>query len=124
MLSSIGFTELPSSVNVTAGDEAVFRCQHSDAEFIGWRVNSMPFRQTSVPGVSQGTDGSLTILALPENNGTLVECVALFTDGTLPISSPPAILVVQGKNHGIHSYNSEIFLNSNEFHYLVSYWTS
>lgn len=91
---SLGFTELPRTHNVTAGSEVEFRCQHSDADFIGWRVNNASVGKSPLPGVSQ-RQGTLIILALPEYNGTVVECVALFLDGS-PEHSPPVYLIVEG----------------------------
>ena len=84
------------TLNVTAGVEAIFRCQHSAADSLGWRVNGNSIERDPLPGVSEGP-GTLTILALPENNGTVVECVALFFNGSLPSLSPPAYLIVQGR---------------------------
>ena len=84
---------------MTAGVEAVFMCRHPTADYVVWRVNNVSVgrtsNQTSIP-VSQGT-GTLTILALPEYNGTVVECVALFIDGSPPEISPPVRLIVEGK---------------------------
>ena len=89
--------ELPQTRNVTAGSEVEFRCQHSEADFIGWRVNNVSVRNSPLPGVSQSQAGTaLTILALPEYNGTVVECVALFLDGSQPEYSPPVYLIVEG----------------------------
>ena len=88
--------EAPTTLEVTAGTEAVFRCQHSGADSLGWRVNYTSVERYPLPGISEGL-GILTILALPEYNGTVVECVALFFDGSLPALSPPAYLIVQGR---------------------------
>ena len=80
---------------MTAGVDAVFRCRHSDADFIGWKVNNVSIGRDPLPGVSVGA-GTLTILALPEFNGTVVECLAFFISGTAE-SAPPVMLIVQGK---------------------------
>lgn len=90
------FTEAPMTLNVTPGTEAVFRCRHSAADSLGWRVNSSSIERNPLAGVSEGS-GTLTILALPEYNGTVVECVALFFNGSLPTLSQPAYLIVQGR---------------------------
>ena len=82
---------------MTAGVEAVFRCQHSNADFIGWRVNDTSVERSSLTGISQDRHGTLTILALPEYNGIAVECVALYFDGSMPELSPPAYLFVEGR---------------------------
>lgn len=88
------FTEVPRTLNVTAGNDAVFMCDHSDAAFLGWLINGEPALRANISGVSMQTN-SLTILALPEYNGTEVECLALYLDGTSE-TSPPALLIVQG----------------------------
>lgn len=89
------FTEVPQTVNVTAGNDAVFRCLHSDAEFYGWRIDGRSARTANLSEVSVQSN-MLTILALPEYNGTVVECIALYSDGTPSQTSPPALLIVQG----------------------------
>ena len=92
------FTEIPRTLNVTAGIQAMFRCQHSDADTLAWRVNNRSIRQSPLRGLSQSQDRStLTIIALPEYNGTLVECLALYFDGSPPDSAPPAYLIVEGR---------------------------
>ena len=57
--------------------------------------------------------GTLTILALPEYNGTVVECVAFFIDGSPPTFTPPVILIIQGRVVHVHT------ITGNEFHHLV-----
>lgn len=83
-------------LTVTAGVEAVFTCRHSEADFIAWKVNNESVRQAMLPGISTGT-GTLTIVGLPEYNGTVVECVGLFLDGSPPVTAPPVRLTVQGR---------------------------
>ena len=82
---------------MTAGEPAVFRCRHSNTDFIAWTVNGVSAQSTNltVSGISVAGD-TLTILALPENNGTVVECVVFFLDGSPPASTPPVMLIVQG----------------------------
>ena len=58
-------------------------------------MNNTSVERSPLPGVSQ-RQGALTILALPEYNGTVVECVALFFDGSSPELTPPVYLLVEG----------------------------
>ena len=80
---------------MTAGIEAEFRCQHSDANFIGWRVNNQSIECSPLPGVSQD-HVTLIVLALPEYNATVIECVALYLNGSSELA-PPAYLIVEGR---------------------------
>ena len=59
-------------------------------------MNGTSIERNPLPGVSEGS-GSLTILALPELSGIMVECVALFFDGSPPDLTLPAYLIVQGR---------------------------
>ena len=82
------------------GEEAVFRCRHPTADIIGWRVNGSSVGQNHptdiTPGTTRDDDGNLvntlTIIARPEYNGTEVQCVALFRDGSPTVTSPPSVL--------------------------------
>ena len=108
LLTILAFNEVPVSQEVPVGTEAVFRCQHSTAHYIGWRVNGSFVGRNSPPDITPGTtrdeDGNLvdtlTIVARLEYNGTIVVCVAQFDDGTPDeTSEPPAILLIQGINY-------------------------
>ena len=87
---------------VGAGVEAVFRCQHLTARFLGWIVNGSTVGQTPPPGIttdtSQGENGTLvntlTILTHPEYNKTEVECEAFFSNGSPSEVTPPVILII------------------------------
>ena len=93
-------------MEVPVGSEAVFRCRHSTADNIRWRVNEtlVSFR-SSPPGITYSiiTEGSylvdtLTIVARLDYNGTTIVCVAEFDDGSPDeTSQPPAVLRVQGE---------------------------
>ena len=77
-------------------EQAVCRCRHTSPEgIIGWRVNGSSFVQ--FPDITTGSINengalvyTLTIPVWSEYNGTVVVCLALFTDGTPPESTPPA----------------------------------
>ena len=75
------------------------RCRHmtSDAH-ISWRVNGSPSgRFPDIRPGSVNEDGTivdtLTIPAEPQYNGTVVECVAVFFDGSPTEVSPPATIL-------------------------------
>ena len=75
------------------------RCRHmtSDAHIISWRVNGLTVRQFSdIRTDFVNENGSivytLTIPAQPQYNGTVVECVAIFFDGSPTEVSPPATI--------------------------------
>ena len=79
---------------------ATFQCQHPLAIAIGWRVNGIPLLNIAdLQNLSSTTHNGVTMLSiggLLENNGTIVECIATFFDGSPPISSTPVPLLVQG----------------------------
>ena len=99
------FHEAPVSVEVPVGSEAVFRCRHSTADNIRWRVNGTLISGRNpppdiTPGVEDGTPvDTLTIVARLDYNGTTIVCVAQFDDGSSDeTSQPPAVLRVQGES--------------------------
>ena len=95
------FNEVPVSEEVSIGAEAVFRCQHPSADTIRWRVNSTLIGRNSPPDVIRGTIldedntlvDTLTIVVRVRYNGTVVECVARFDDGTPEEQTEPAVLL-------------------------------
>ena len=81
---------------VGVGVVAMFRCDYPDARFIGWKVNNSDLETQSFPNITIDDQSRvLTILALPEYNGTMIVCEALPRNGNL-IPSPSANLFVQG----------------------------
>ena len=95
-----GFAEIPVNVTVELGTATPpCRCRHmtSDAH-ISWRVNGSPSgRFPDIRPGSVNEDGTivdtLTIPAEPQYNGTVVECVAVFFDGSPNEVSPPATIL-------------------------------
>ena len=90
----------------------MFRCRHLTADAISWTVNGLSrrdFPEDIVPGSTNDHDGTLvytlTIPARSEYNGTEVECVAFFRDGSQ--STPPVTLTLI---EGIH-YSREWLIN-------------
>ena len=78
---------------------ATFQYQHPTAAAISWRIN-VTFLSDFSEGIStvHSSDGvsTLTIVALPKYNSTVIECVAVFFDSPTE-ETTPAIMIVQGK---------------------------
>ena len=95
----LAFIEAPTSQNVLIGQDAAFRCQHSTADTIRWRINGSLVSRSNIPdGVGLDADGLVEILTITgrlDYNGTEVECVARFDNGSPElVSNPPALLIV------------------------------
>lgn len=101
------FTEQPESQIVAIGENVEFRCRHETADYIGWKVNGSPILSDlnsrnisianfSVPG---GPSRSILILgaATPTYNGSVVTCMAVFTNNCPSQNSLFAPLLIQGK---------------------------
>ena len=98
-INHVGFTELPSSMMVTPGTRATFRCRHETADVIGWRVNGTSIGQVGnpdfIPGTTRRGDGSLvhilTVVVRPEYNDTEIVCVAAFIQQEVPLELSPVV---------------------------------
>ena len=98
----IGFAEIPANITVELGTATPpYRCRHtSSGAIITWLVNNIllsgQFRD--IRSLSINEDGiivyTLTIPAEPQYNGTVVECVAIFLDGSPTEVSPAATLLL------------------------------
>ena len=82
MYAIVEFTTVPSSLEVNTGEEAVFLCRYPGATIIWWINGTAAVNSPSITVTSSGEQPSdtLTITALPEYNGTIIECVALLQD--------------------------------------------
>ena len=97
----VAFDEVPDSQKVSVGVEAEFRCRHSTADFIRWRVNGSLVGGNPPSGIIRDTTrddsdnlvDTLTITARPEYNRTVVVCVASFDDGSPNEETFPAELI-------------------------------
>ena len=103
------FTEapLPILLIVILGEQHTYMCNHSATKDITWRVNTkvLGVEIREIPGI-QYTDiitnsggaevYTLTIRALPRNNGTTIQCTAAFSGGATPESTPMATFLIQG----------------------------
>ena len=102
----VDFTEYPLNITLLIGSEreVVFRCRHPNANLIGWIVNGSSLGQNPPPDITPGTtrddDGALvntlTIIARPEYNETVVECQAFF-DGSTEMTPPVTLTIINGK---------------------------
>ncbi len=83
---------------------ATFQCQHPLADVVGWRVNGIPLSVATlqnVSAVSVGATSMLSIGTLLVYNGTTVECVATFFDGSSPQFTAPVALLIQARYNRI-----------------------
>ena len=98
-----GFVDVPSSVNVTVGQQATFYCNHSSSNQIGWIVNDTTLIALDNTDITTSTvlvpDGSylhqLKIWARREYNQTRIQCLAFVGDSS--VISPHAMLLIQGE---------------------------
>ena len=96
------FAEYPVNITLPTGSEtnAVFRCQHQSLEaIIDWRVNGLPRRRFPNITISAISENGIIVdlMVIParvEYNGTEVECVAIFMNGSQPKVTPPATLTI------------------------------
>lgn len=97
--------EVPSSLNVTIGEQALFYCNHSTTQDIAWRINDTSLSVLNLPTITtrrirlQDSPGDsfvheLAIQALMEYNQTSVQCLAYI--GSSPEYSPEATVLIQG----------------------------
>ena len=91
------FIEIPTSINISVGETAEFKCRHTAAYNLLWRVNGSLISQANPPpGITAEfiSGGSkLTIVGRPEYDGIEVVCVARFFSSSPDESTdPPAIL--------------------------------
>ena len=109
-----GFLKVPSSINVTVGQERRFQCQHSTADTITWRVNGTRLSDNHplniVTHTEMSSSGSsnnlssmavnivhiLTIQGAQVYNETTIQCEAVFFDSSPSELSPEVVSLVQG----------------------------
>ena len=91
-------TPSPLTVAVEQGT-ATFQCQHPLAIAVGWRVNGILLNVATFQNISSATPNDVTILSIGTllvYNGTTVECIATFIDGSSPQFAPTVLLFIQG----------------------------
>ena len=91
------FIEIPTSVNISVGETAEFRCRHSTADVVIWRVNgSWISRANPPPGITTEYifgGSKLTIVGRSDYDRFKVVGVARFFSSSPEESTyPPAIL--------------------------------
>ena len=94
------FTTVPSSLAVAVGEEAVFQCNYPGALYIDWAINEVFIHigvfsfipSNAALSVSEQHFDTLTITALPEYNGTEVQCVAWLL-ASVQLTSPVLLLI-------------------------------
>ena len=91
------FIEIPTSVNISVGETAEFRCRHATADVVLWTINGSLISLSNPPlGITPEfiSGGSkLTIVGRVEYNGTEVVGVARFFSVSPDESTyPPAFL--------------------------------
>ena len=115
----------PSTQIVTQGDTAIFTCQNSAADSVGWKINQTSIgRLEATTGITAESrvqpDGLLRILKIegrPEYNASMVECVGFFIGGPSQ-SSQVVFLLIQG----IVMNPSSHFLCSYSYSDNCNYW--
>ena len=88
---------------VTVGEQHIYKCSHSTADRITWRVNDrvLGVEILTIPGIdtiSHPDDSVITlkIRALSRNNETTIQCTAAFVDGSSQ-RSPIVTFLIEGK---------------------------
>ena len=86
-------------------ENATFHCRYLLADVISWRVNGTLLNTAatfsnisaiSFAGVNGVSTHILSIGTLLVYNGTTIECVAVFIDGSSPQYTAPVPLFIQG----------------------------
>ena len=102
------FIVQPVSVERAEGLEAVFSCQYQEEGLTvtyDWAINNTILETDTEtvrarPPSSPGGPATLTILATPEHNNSVVQCVATIRNGIVTVRSEvstTATLTVRGK---------------------------
>ena len=115
---STSFEITPSPLTVAVEQRtATFQCQHPQAVAIGWKVNGIPLNVATLQNVSDASVGILSgvarilsIRTLLVYNGTIVECIATFVNGSPPQFTPPVPLLIQGMYNKINVFHTVNFL--------------
>ena len=85
--------------NITLNEDVVFHCSHSDAIAYAWYTNGSPVGNNPPEDITPSFN-TLTIIALPRNNNTVIECSAFILppSGTVfEVRAPSVTLVIPGR---------------------------
>ena len=93
------FIEIPTSQTVSVGEVAEFRCSHSTADIIRWRVNgTLVSLSRPPPDITLAINSEfvhiLTIIGRPIYNGTEVVGVARFDDNSPDETTNPEAMLI------------------------------
>ena len=96
-----GFTVSPQNSIQAEGIDAIFQCQYVEADAVGWIINGTSVHTYNPPNVTinilDESIHELTILALPNYNGTELWCVATIIQNEVRVeTSSRGKLIVQG----------------------------
>ena len=103
------FIEVPLPLNMTSEQSAIFRCTHTTADTLAWRVNNTSVRnlpnsvaRETVAALNGTLTSNLTIETYLRYDDTQVDCVALFFDPTIATElSPTVTLRIQGTYYSV-----------------------
>ena len=95
MYGNSRFSLSPLPLNTTVDTEAVFSCQHTTANSIGWTVNGVKdnVQATMYNGISY-----LTIPTSPRYDEAVIQCIAYFAESSIQ-ESDTAVLMIQGTTY-------------------------
>ena len=106
IVAAFGKVPSPMLMVVTLDEQHTYKCSHSTADGITWRVNDrvLGVEIFTTPGIvytdtrshPDDTVYTLTIIALPQNNETTIQCTAAFDEGA-PQDTPIVTFLIQGK---------------------------
>jgi hypothetical protein len=90
------------STTVNLGDEAVFQCSHSEADYYRWRVNGTLVRNSRPPmgirlDISTSGVHILIVTGNEDYNHTEIVCIARFDNEQMDQDSEPAYFSVSCK---------------------------
>ena len=102
------FTITPTSQTVAIGEQATFRCQHTVAHIVYWRFDGNTVGSHPPSGISRSTseerDSTVLILMVSGNheyNGSMIECVAAFLNGSSEETNPAYLTGIDIQNNYI-----------------------
>ena len=97
---------LPPIVAVTLDETYVYRCNHSETESIFWIINNtrrseiipppLLISPDTVPLPGGGRMSTLTVGGILQNNGTIIQCLAISQDQVSTAVTASATFLIQG----------------------------
>ena len=108
LICMLDFIEVPSPpiVAVTLDETYVYRCNHSETESIFWIINNTRLNEiipppplmssNIIPLPGGGIMSTLTIGGILQNNGTIIQCLAISQDQSSTAKTANATFLIQG----------------------------